>query len=1240
MSGVDNERATRLPQAAMTSRIKSTPFSRSLRVAVALVCVLSAVFAIYVNSEKQTNQAHELRYQSRLLAGELRQSSDDLTRMVRTYVLTDNPVYKQHYLDILAIRDGKKSRPAHYDGINWDLMGADSKAPQTDSGTRVALLEMMRQAGFPENEFRRLAQAKTDSDTLTAIEFAAMALIETSTPNRLEIRRLRASQMLHDDDYHQFKADIMRPIKEFLELVDQRTLRTVQDAEKNAMFLRVLFVLIGLALLLSLWRTYRALRTTLGGSLDEVQAQIARIGQGDFSVPINVTPGLANSVLGWLALTQQQLNVMTQERQVAKTKLLRLNGLYAALSQCNQAIVRCGNEQELFAQVCSAAVEHGGLKMAWVGLVDLQSQQIKPVASYGTGVEYLKDLRLEVTAANPAGRGPTGVATRENKAIWCQDFQGDPLTAPWHAVGAQYGWGASAALPLHCNGAVIGSFNIYANEVNAFEVQTQSLLLEMTSDVDYALQNFDREAARARYITRNLRTQQLDALRSFMLEQLTSELTLQQVLVSFVLQLEKAMPDALCSILLLDESGQHLGLGAAPHLPDFYNAAIDGVQIGPQTGSCATAAFTGQRVVVEDIATHPYWVDYKDLAQRADLASCWSEPILSGSNQVLGSFAIYHRAPATPQAHELVLIEMAAHFTALAIERKRAEMQLHLVANVFENGTESIMITNSQGLIVRVNQAFCQTTGYSEAEALGRNPSMLASGRHGSEFFNAMWTAVKADGQWRGEIWNRRKDGTIYPEVLTISLLHDSSGAIANYVAIATDISRLKKDEEHIRQLIDFDPLTALPNRRFLRDRVELALGHAQRHGEPLALMFLDLDRFKNVNDSLGHHIGDALLVQVAQRLTSLLRDEDLVCHMGGDEFVLLCPDMDATEAAHMAEKVQMISAPPYLIEQQELAITFSIGIALYPSDGDAFEALQTSADTAMYRAKQAGRNTYRFFTAEMQAQSTRTLQLENGLRRALELDQLYLVYQPQVSLHSDQVVGIEALLRWQHPTLGLVSPVEFIPIAEDNGLILPIGEWVLRTATRQMRAWLDVGLPLQQMAVNLSAVQFRHANLPGMVSQVLAEANLPPQYLELELTEGVAMNDPLGAIAVMNNLHARGVRMSIDDFGTGYSSLNYLKRFKVYKLKIDQSFVRDITEDPDDKAIVVAVIALARSLGFLTIAEGVETPGQLAFLRAQGCDEVQGYFYSKPVLVDQFEAFVRQYGAGVGGPTVISPGP
>ena len=450
-------------------------------------------------------------------------------------------------------------------------------------------------------------------------------------------------------------------------------------------------------------------------------------------------------------------------------------------------------------------------------------------------------------------------------------------------------------------------------------------------------------------------------------------------------------------------------------------------------------------------------------------------------------------------------------------------------------------------------------------------------------------------------------------------------GTEPRFVVLSRDITKTREAEEKIRQLAHFDALTGLPNRVLLADRCHYALSTAQRNGQSVALMFLDLDHFKNVNDSLGHRIGDALLRALAGRLSASVRDQDTVSRLGGDEFILVLPDTDALGAAHVAEKLMCAALEPFNIESHELTVTPSIGIAMYPTDGTDFDTLSRCADAAMYHAKQRGRNHYRFFTAEMQATSERTLVLENALRRALDRNQLQLHYQPQVSLDTGAIVGAEALLRWNHPELGSISPAEFIPVAESSGLILPIGEWVLRTAVRQLRQWLGAGVAPICMAVNLSAVQFRQAEFPQLIARILEEENLPAHLLELELTEGVAMTDPNAAIGMMDKLHQHGVRMSIDDFGTGYSSLNYLKKFKVYKVKIDRSFVRDIAGDPDDRAIVSAIISMSRSLGMQTIAEGVETAEQLAYLKAQGCGEVQGYYFSKPVPAEAFVQLLQK---------------
>lgn len=521
-----------------------------------------------------------------------------------------------------------------------------------------------------------------------------------------------------------------------------------------------------------------------------------------------------------------------------------------------------------------------------------------------------------------------------------------------------------------------------------------------------------------------------------------------------------------------------------------------------------------------------------------------------------------------------------------------------------------------------VNDAATAHYGYSEAEFLTLT---IADIRPPEEVPRLLEKINQLNGgaQYGNEVWcHRKKDGALI-DVEISSHEIEYAGRRAK-VVLAHDVTERHRAEERIQFLANFDPLTKLPNRNQLNDHLRYALSLAKRSNGHLALMFLDLDHFKDINDTLGHSVGDNLLIESSRRLRLTLREEDTITRLGGDEFILLLPGVDDVGAECVAQKLLQVIAEPYRLDHFDLSLTASIGIALYPTDGADLETLSKIADSAMYRAKQEGRQCYRFFTQEMQARSTRNLQLVNALRHALELEQLEVYYQPQISILDKQIIGAEALLRWRHPELGMVSPAEFIPVAEYSGLILAIGEWVLRRAVQQAKIWHQRGFGPLMIAVNLSAVQFRHPNLPDLVTRILKEEGLLPKYLELELTESVAMHNPEGAIAIINKLYERGIRMSIDDFGTGYSSLNYLKRFKLYKLKIDQSFVRDITTDPEDKAIVTAVIGLARSLGLKTIAEGVETDEQLMFLQEQGCNEMQGYLFSKPLPAPQFEALLK----------------
>ena len=563
-------------------------------------------------------------------------------------------------------------------------------------------------------------------------------------------------------------------------------------------------------------------------------------------------------------------------------------------------------------------------------------------------------------------------------------------------------------------------------------------------------------------------------------------------------------------------------------------------------------------------------------------------------------------------------------------DRKMYENTLSKLSLAVEQSPNSIVITDIEGKIEYVNASFTKISGYRSDEVLGKNPRMFSAGNTAISTYDDMWDTLARGKVWEGELLNRRKDGSTYFELEKISPVCQTDGRITHYLAVKEDLTEKKAAIERIDRLANFDQLTGLPNQTQLNDLFKYAVSLAQRSGESLAVMFLDLDRFKNINDTLGHSVGDNLLMETGKRIREALREQDIVSRKGGDEFIVVLPGIDGDGAALVATKLLEVISSPYQFEQQELISTASIGIAIYPDDGDSLESLSKNADAAMYQVKQDMRNGFRFFTPEMHAHSIRALQLSNALRHALARNELYLHYQPQLSIDDGHVIGAEALLRWKHPELGQISPAEFIPIAEDMGMIIQIGEWVLRTATMQMKAWLDSGLPPMVMAVNLSAVQFRQADIAERITLIVDEAKLPHEYLEVELTEAVTMDDPQSAINVMNRLHEQGIRMSIDDFGTGYSSLSYLKKFKVYKLKIDQSFVRDLNEDPEDKAIVSTIINLASSLGLRTIAEGVETASQLAFLRLHGCNEVQGYFFSKPLPADQLETFVKDSNAAL----------
>ena len=561
--------------------------------------------------------------------------------------------------------------------------------------------------------------------------------------------------------------------------------------------------------------------------------------------------------------------------------------------------------------------------------------------------------------------------------------------------------------------------------------------------------------------------------------------------------------------------------------------------------------------------------------------------------------------------------------------RRHAEDQMKLAFEAIRHSGEGIVVTDVEHRILSANPAFEEMLGYRATEIIGMTPEIFFSGRHDEGFFNAMKVSVENLGRWQGEVWSQRKNREIFPEWLGVSVVRDERGQPKSLIYIFSDMTERKEAQRRIEFLAHHDPLTGLPNRLLFRDRMEHVLAKAGRAQSRIAMLFLDLDRFKSINDSLGHPVGDALLRGVVERLKACVRESDTISRQGGDEFVILLDDVkDSESVSRVAEKIHFHMADPFVLEGHSLMTSFSMGIALYPEDGGDFDTLFQKADTAMYHAKESGRNAHRFFAEQMNRKVVEHMTLEMQLRQAVDKEEFILHYQPQLDLKHGHIVGVEALIRWNSPELGLVSPARFIPVAEESGLIYRIGAWVLREACRQAHAWQEAGLQPFVVAVNLSALQFKRPDLVNTVIDALVLSDLDSEWLELELTESILIQDAEQTLDAVRRLKALGVKLSVDDFGTGYSSLIYLKRFAVDKLKIDQTFIRDLVSDPDDAAIVRAIIEMAHSLKLKTIAEGVESEELANLLRIFNCDEIQGYWFARPMPAEQLEAFVRNHQA------------
>ena len=742
------------------------------------------------------------------------------------------------------------------------------------------------------------------------------------------------------------------------------------------------------------------------------------------------------------------------------------------------------------------------------------------------------------------------------------------------------------------------------------------------------------------------RARQTLQLEKHLLEKVALDTPLADVLREVCLVVEQHIAHgAACSIVLLDADRLHVQVAAAPSLPAAYNALISGQAIGPVAGSCGTTIFSGRQVVAEDIETDPRWADYRGAARQFGLRACWSTPIVDASGTVFGAFGVYHPMPRAPLAEDLAFVSDITHLVGIALQKERIERSLQ----ESEDRYRSVVNCLNEGIILQSREGIVLACNPSAERILRAPPGGLVGTRRGSyckrvttedgkpisgtelpsqrvfasgqPMIGVVLAIESMDGEtvWISEnvlpIW---KPGDISPSAILISF---------------SDISAVKDAQQRLQYMATHDSLTGLPNRALLTERLGKALVLAQQQPfdaadmlhQNIAVLFLDLDRFKNVNDTIGHEAGDDLLRLVAGRLSACISSSDTLCRLGGDEFVILAHAFaDDGYAAHLCELILTTLAEPFNLEGNEYYLGVSIGIGTYPEDGSEGSELLRCADSAMYFAKESGRNNYQFFTSRLNARTQRRYYLETNLRRALANQEFFLHYQPKIDARSGRIVGAEALLRWQNLQSGLVPPVEFIPVAEETGLIVPIGSWVLQQACRQVAAWRATIAPEMCVAVNLSPRQFQDEHLLDIVTAALNDSGLPPHALELEITEGLLMGGADKLMPTFDALTRLGVHFSVDDFGTGYSSLSYLQLFPISNLKIDRSFINRIPENRDSVALTQAIIAMAKALDMKVTAEGVEEASQVDFLRQAGCHEMQGFFFSPPVTA---EAFARLLG-------------
>ncbi|MDP3610175.1 MAG: EAL domain-containing protein [Methylophilus sp.] len=865
------------------------------------------------------------------------------------------------------------------------------------------------------------------------------------------------------------------------------------------------------------------------------------------------------------------------ERKNAEQRIQRLNRMYLALSDTNQAIVRMDNENELFQMVCKSAVEHGGMKLAWIGQAVELGSSVYPAAIYSAETSFLKKLELSDRNEHFNGDGPPKIAIIENRPVILNDIQ--LIDSTRISDSRQIGWGSVGSFPIQRNGKQYAVLTVYHDSVNAFDEEMIDLLIEMSGDISFALDNFDREIQRQHA---------------------------QKMLFESEQKLSVILNNVPAYIYLKDLDDCYLF--ANQEVLNLWGTSLKEV-IGFSDEKFFDAETTkkikenDKRVLVNGEILEQEEVNTS--VHTGETRIYWSVkiPLRSADGTIYG------------------LCGISTDITQLRL----AEADSRIAAISFESQV-GMVITDKNKIVLRVNQAYTKISGFSAEQVVGQPPKLICTSHHDSNFHEHIWEEVARNGVWEGETWNRRENNDTYSQHLIINAVEDADGNITHYVISLTDTTESKTAALKIEQLAYFDPLTQLPNRRLLLDRLSHAINTSARSGELGALLYLDLDHFKIINDSRGHDIGDLLLKQVAERLLGCVRADDTVARLGGDEYVILLEGLSKSdhEAAgqieQIAQKIQHVLSKPYVIDKHQFDVTASIGLVMFNGQHSSGEEFLKQADIAMYQAKKSGRNIFKFFNPEMQSSINTRVLLEEELRKALVLGQFKLFYQVQVDFNG-KAFGAEALIRWEHPEHGIVSPFNFIPLAEETGLILPIGNWVLNDACAQLKQWENDDTTRHlSISINVSAKQFHQEDFVEQVKSAVEKHQIKPMLLKLELTESMLVVNIENIINSMNAIRKLGVRFELDDFGTGYSSLQYLKRLPLHQLKIDQSFVRDITTDKSDKAIVKTIVKMAQGLGLEVIAEGVETEEQRQLLKKMGCSYYQGYLFGKPVPIEAFK--------------------